>query len=562
MSQPGSAKELWKLSSEYKLQGHHTWGVGFLTRHWMVRNGTILADEENLDPPLQVTLFIGWLIDKIESEHPIILVVSKATLPLWGSLLEEKLDLDCCVVTYDGNEEMQQELLAQASSDCLPCDVFLTTHEVIMEDFPYFAPFEWKLLAVDEAHVMEDPTTPLYQALNSLNAMGRLLVTDGPTKFGVTGFASLVNFIKPGFVDVRPGKTPVTMDEINKVATPYILRRRRDSILTTEKVQSDQFRMELEKYYLDRYMIALGFQGQNVTHLRQLLAIPWKLLMLFRLLTILADRNIRPLIVCQHDSVVDLVKKILECCFGWVRRINAKATPEKKRQELEDFKDNIDGDGCCLLETREEDLSDDHLGVDAIILFDTVLSHVNTSPLLDHLAKSDTVDGVHIYRLISLEEAVIHGHVHDLMVKKLALLVKLMQIDLAKPCDEIFEQLTKSEVSETPSQRLHFVDINLEQHNMPRFLRHVVRQRSWIPSAPDSQRHRSWKRASQSPLRHVESCDDSDATEDIGQQQENVQPERAEQSRTRSTRVSSFSWRGMRARCLQNLGRRGMYDSV
>lgn len=176
--------------------------------NWMLSNllngfGVLLADEMGLGKTLQVLSVIAYLNVKVVILCPSILQLN------WL------------------NEIKKHTTLTGSLIDNLQSNIIITSYETFLSRQDKLN-LKFDLLVLDEAQKIKNSNTKLWKKINSLNVKYRILITGTPVENNLTDLWSLMQIVFPGFLGK---KSSLNKEHINKIISPFILRRKKKDCL-------------------------------------------------------------------------------------------------------------------------------------------------------------------------------------------------------------------------------------------------------------------------------------------------------------------------------------------
>ena len=158
--------------------------------------------------------------------------------------------------------------------------IYICSYEKARDNFnEIFNDSHFYYLVLDEAHIIKNPKTKMYQAINKISAEKRIILTGTPIQNNVMELWALFNFLMPGFLgsendfeikyhkkmaqnikklnlqeDVQENIFQTSLQEIRKRIKPFILRRLKSEVLRElpEKIISD-YNCEMPKVQRELY---------------------------------------------------------------------------------------------------------------------------------------------------------------------------------------------------------------------------------------------------------------------------------------------------------------------
>lgn len=197
-------------------------GIAWLCDYFENGLGALLCDEMGLGKTYQVMGLVAHLTQTNKS--PILIVCPASLVVNWQNELEKFLP-EVSVHTHLGPsrgfdaEELQVKNLV------------LTTYDLVVNDEPLFKRVSWSVVICDEAQALKNRESKRHQAVASLSAFSKVLVTGTPVENSLTDLWALSNIVAPGILgtwrefDALIEDTPAEAHEVGRRVAPLILRR-------------------------------------------------------------------------------------------------------------------------------------------------------------------------------------------------------------------------------------------------------------------------------------------------------------------------------------------------
>lgn len=267
-------KEL-KVNLKEKLRTYQLIGVNWLLFLGSFGLGLALCDDMGLGKTIQtlVTIVHSSIEHREKTgNNPVSLIVCPATLILNWILECKKFfsEEDVTIIQpeigsshgpfYIGNQIKKREHKNKVT-------IYITNYEKVRENLEdMFTNREFFYLVLDEAHIVKNPKTKLYQSIRKINAERRIILTGTPIQNNVMELWSLFDFLMPGFLgnendfEIKYHKKihsnikklnleeklqenifQTSLTEIRKRIKPFVLRRLKSDVLQElpEKIISD-----------------------------------------------------------------------------------------------------------------------------------------------------------------------------------------------------------------------------------------------------------------------------------------------------------------------------------
>ncbi|KAK0212555.1 SNF2 family N-terminal domain-containing protein [Desarmillaria ectypa] len=251
------------LSPNVQLKDYQLLGVNWLRLLYDRELSCILADEMGLGKTIQVISFFAHLKEH-RRNGPHLIVVPSSTLENWVREFT-RFAPSIKVQTYYGSKD-ERVHLRQNLLDTRPhkntddgWNVLITTYNLAQGDGDrkFFRRIDWDSCVFDEGHVLKNFQSQRYQALLKVDSKWRLLLTGTPLQNNLQELVSLMNFILPEhfsdtITELRAifkvkGDSKVTLlaqervSRAKKMMTPFVLRRRKDQVLTDLPKKTERF---------------------------------------------------------------------------------------------------------------------------------------------------------------------------------------------------------------------------------------------------------------------------------------------------------------------------------
>jgi len=163
-----------------------------------------------------ISLLIG-LINQ-HAVKRVLIIAPVSVLPSWQRELEEHLkpvvkNSSISVINSEMTKGKRIDILNIVFSKKI-VSIVVSSHQLVANMVDNFAEDQWDYVVLDEGHVIKNPKTKLYIAMNQLRARHRLLLTGTPIQNKLIEFWTLMNW-------ATFGKTFGTLKEFNmRIAEP------------------------------------------------------------------------------------------------------------------------------------------------------------------------------------------------------------------------------------------------------------------------------------------------------------------------------------------------------
>ncbi len=226
--------------------------------------GGILADDMGLGKTIQI---IALLLDQKNTEGKTSIVVCPSSLYInWEKEIAKFSNNKIKTLIVSGNAE-QRESLIKTIKDY---DVVITSYDLLKRDIEQYKDLKFKYVIADEAQYIKNNNTKNAKALKELKSDVRFALTGTPIENSLSELWSIFDFIMPGYLYsykkfkdefesvIIKENDKETMDKLQKLVAPFILRRIKKEVLKelpdkTEQImysKMDEEQLKLYKSYL------------------------------------------------------------------------------------------------------------------------------------------------------------------------------------------------------------------------------------------------------------------------------------------------------------------------
>ncbi|MEN8178967.1 MAG: DEAD/DEAH box helicase [Pseudomonadota bacterium] len=370
-------------------------GVSWLWLLSQLGLGACLADDMGLGKTMQIIALL-LVLKKRRNKIPSLLVLPASLLGNWKTELERYgPSLRCLFVHTSLMRKQDIEALASDPDAGLSgIDLVLTTYGTLLRQ-PWLQEQHWKLLILDEAQAIKNPSSRQTRATKQLQAASRIALTGTPIENRLGDLWSLFDFLCPGllgsatrfkgFVKTLSSGESDQYAPLRNLVSPYILRRLKTdkSIITdlpekTElrawcglsKAQAALYQKEV-KQLATSLEILDGMQRRGLVlaslmRFKQICNHPSQLLgddryhpgssgkfaRLAELCEEIASRQEKMLVFTQFREITGPLARFLAEQFGRPGLVLHGGTPVKKRKQLVDDFQQEDGPPFFILSIK------------------------------------------------------------------------------------------------------------------------------------------------------------------------------------------------------------------
>jgi len=170
------------INSSMTLKNYQLLGVSWLSYMYLHGFSGILADEMGLGKTAQVISFLGNIYSNHNEKGPFLIIVPSSTKDNW--LREfEKWCPELEVRAYYGSQSERYELRHELRNTKNSYNIILTTYQIASnqkEDRAFLKHMNFKIMILDEGHMMKNMTSLRYKHLMTINSDCRFLLTGTP----------------------------------------------------------------------------------------------------------------------------------------------------------------------------------------------------------------------------------------------------------------------------------------------------------------------------------------------------------------------------------------------
>ena len=197
--------------------------------------GACLADDMGLGKTVQVLCLLLAMKEK-PSERPSLLVLPASLLANWKAEINRFAPaLNTVFVHPSETDKAALAAMAKNPAKVLTgADVALTTYGMLLRQ-KWLLDRPWRLVILDEAQAVKNPSTRQTKAVKELRAETRIALTGTPVENRLSDLWSLFDFLCPGllgsavrfkkFVQGLEGRGPDCYGPLRNLIRPYVLRR-------------------------------------------------------------------------------------------------------------------------------------------------------------------------------------------------------------------------------------------------------------------------------------------------------------------------------------------------
>ncbi len=407
--------------------------------------GGILADDMGLGKTLQVIAVL--MAACIEGKEGTSLVVAPASLVFnWGEEFKRIApELEVCLIA--GTREERKQKIEQYQG----FDVLVTSYDLLKRDAPLYEGKEFLYQIIDEAQYIKNHTTSAAKAVKIIRSRTKYALTGTPIENRLSELWSIFDYLMPGYLYgyetfkkefevpvVKNGDT-AAMERLQKMVTPFILRRLKENVLRDlpDKLEKTQYvrlqkdqqelydaqvvhmRQELAKQDEDSFQKTRIKILAEITRLRQICCDPQlcfenykggssKLEACMDLLKSAIEGGHKILLFSQFTSMLEIIRE--KCVENGISfyTITGETSKEKRLQLVKKF--NADQTEVFLISLKAGGVGLNLTGADVVIHYDPWWNFAVQNQATDRAHRIGQEKKVTVYRLIakgSIEEKII-----------------------------------------------------------------------------------------------------------------------------------------------------------
>ncbi len=232
-----NAKVEFTTAENNLLRSYQKDGVKWLYNLYKCGLGGILADEMGLGKSLQSIIFIKKVL-KEENNAKILIVTPTSLVYNWDNEFKKFSD-DITRSIFVGNKKERVNKLKNYHGN-----IYITSYGLLREDLEIYKNMAFKIMIIDEAQNIKNPTALLTKAVKSIKSEVKLALTGTPIENTILELWSIFDYIMPGFLANKTKftekykinsdfdeDTNLVLSKLKKQVEPFILRRKKNEVL-------------------------------------------------------------------------------------------------------------------------------------------------------------------------------------------------------------------------------------------------------------------------------------------------------------------------------------------
>ncbi|MCZ4496222.1 MAG: helicase, partial [Thermoleophilia bacterium] len=361
-----------------ELRPYQLRGAAWLASMAQLGLGACLADDMGLGKTVQTLAVVLDAWERDPAGGPTLIVCPTSVVTNWTRELEQ-FTPDLPWFVQHGSGRRTGDALVEAAQRS---GVVFTSYAVLARDIQALVDVPWRMVVLDEAQNIKNPSTRHSRAARSLRAPARVVLTGTPVENHVGDLWSIMEFLNPGLLGsqaefrrryllpIQTGSFPEAVERLRQLTGPFILRREKTDrtvisdlpdkfertdfcTMTAEQVGLyEAIVRDAEKILLGKANAAVERRGvilatlsklkQACNHPAQLLADnsqvlggrSGKLTRLEELIELVLESRERALVFTQFVGMGELLQKHLEAVFGREVLFLHGGTSRRRRDEL------------------------------------------------------------------------------------------------------------------------------------------------------------------------------------------------------------------------------------
>ncbi len=237
-------------SLESTLRPYQAEGFRWLSARCDANFGGILADEMGLGKSIQLISLLLARQDEARKTGPSLIACPASLVYNWLAEFERFApELSVCAVT--GTKRERAKIRAVALDKSEPCDVLVTSYDLLRIDSADYTKHTFFCFAIDEAQYIKNPATLITRAVKRVESLHRFALTGTPMENRLSELWSIFDFLMPGLLGPYSRfrehfEAPIIGGDENvsrrlqSLVGPFMLRRLKSHVLRDlpEKLES------------------------------------------------------------------------------------------------------------------------------------------------------------------------------------------------------------------------------------------------------------------------------------------------------------------------------------
>ncbi|MCL4180180.1 MAG: DEAD/DEAH box helicase [Verrucomicrobia bacterium] len=177
-----------------ELRPYQKSGFDFLCHLTRLKLGGVLADDMGLGKTLQTLAWLAWLREQSKRPKPALVICPASVLHNWEREAHRFTpDLKVLVLASGAARHNLRQQIPQH-------DLIVTNYALLRRDLDALQKFAFRVIILDEAQFIKNPTAQVTQSVKQLEGDLRLALTGTPLENRLLDLWSIVDFVQPGYL--------------------------------------------------------------------------------------------------------------------------------------------------------------------------------------------------------------------------------------------------------------------------------------------------------------------------------------------------------------------------
>lgn len=253
---------------EKSLKDYQKDGCKWFTKLVSMEAGGILADDMGLGKTFQTIAFLSQIYFNKKTKLPSIVICPSSLIYNWS----KEFDFWAPFLKYivvDGRTSVREQIIKKSNE----YNILITSYSTYLKDSNTYADQQYYLQIIDEAQKIKNDNASTTQKIKEINSKHRFALTGTPIENNLIELWSIFDFLMPGFLydkktfkhlyeDKIIGNDKSATEALRKRIEPYVLRRKKDEVLTLPEKSLKIITNKLNDEQKQLYMTAV-YEGTN-----------------------------------------------------------------------------------------------------------------------------------------------------------------------------------------------------------------------------------------------------------------------------------------------------------